>query len=253
MVFIQAFILGIIQGLTEFLPVSSSAHLILIPSFLGWPEHTLFFDTSLHLGTALAVLIYFAKDWVKLIKDRKFLLKLLIGVFPAGIIGFLFDGFVEKNLRSTSVILITLIIGTAVMFLSEKILNRAKFLKKEISLKDSLFIGSMQVLALFPGMSRSGMTVSGGFFRKIEKEEALKFSFYLATPLIFAAAFYNFAKSYILYGNLEFLDGGFAVGFLTSFAVGLFAIKFMIEYIRRKGFGVFIAYRLFLVLLILFL
>jgi len=253
MLLIQAIILGIIQGLTEFLPVSSSAHLILVPQIFNWPAHSLFFDTSLHLGTAFAVIVYFAKDWLKIIKDRNYLLKILVGIIPAGILGFLFSDFIESNTRSLSIIAIALLVGTAIMVLSEKSLKRVKNPKIAVNLKDSLFIGVMQVLALFPGMSRSSMTISGGFLRGIKKEYAVKFSFYLSAPIIFAAACYSFIKSYKLYGSIGFLNGSFAIGVLTSFLVGLFAIKFMIEYIRSKGFGVFIIYRALLALLILFL
>ncbi|OIP97637.1 hypothetical protein AUJ94_02015 [bacterium CG2_30_40_12] len=250
MVLMQAIVLGIVQGLTEFLPVSSSAHLILVPKLFNWQEHTLFFDTALHLGTACAVIVYFAKDWLRIVKNKNYVLKVLIGIFPAGILGFLFSDFIEVETRSISIISITLIAGTAVMLFSEKIFKQATSLKTNVSIRDSLFIGVMQMLAILPGMSRSGMTISGGFLRKIKKDEAVKFSFYLATPIIFGAAIYSFIKSFKNFGGLGFLESSFAVGFITSFVIGLLTIRFMIEYIRKRGFRIFLIYRLLLALFI---
>jgi len=247
----QAVILGIVQGLTEFLPVSSSAHLLFVPKLFNWPEHTLFFDTALHLGTALAVILYFLRDWINILKNGKDLTKIIIGIIPAGLAGFLFSSYIEMNVRSLLVVSFTLIAGTLIMLFAEKYVRGKGSLKEKVSLTDSIFIGLMQVLALVPGMSRSGMTISGGFFRRIKKEEVVKFSFYLSAPIIFAAAAFSFIKSYKAAGNFDFLDGSFAIGFVMSFLTGLFAIKFMLAYIDKKGFGVFIWYRLFLALLVL--
>lgn len=249
----QSILLGVVQGLTEFLPVSSSAHLILVPKLFGLPNQTLFFDTALHTGTAFAVILYFIKDWIRIVQDRKYLLKILVGVLPAGIVGFLFNDYFEKNVRSLSIIILTLIIGTIVMAFSEKVLEKEKDTKTDINLKDSFFIGLMQVLALFPGMSRSGMTISGGFLRKIKKEYAVRFSFYLSAPIIFAAALFNFLKSFKIADNFGFLDSTFVFGFIASFLVGLLAIKFMLKYIGNKGFKLFIIYRVLLALLLIIL
>jgi len=251
MIFIQSLILGIVQGLTEFLPISSSAHLILVPKFLKWEEHTLFFDTALHLGTALAVLLYFWKDWLGMLKNKRLLTVIVVGTIPAGIAGLIFNDFIESSFRVLPLIALAMLVGTIVMELSERYSGNAKSAKKEVLLKDSIVIGLMQVLALMPGMSRSGMTISGGFFRKLEREVALKFSFYLSMPIIIAAASLNFLKSYQKDPSLGFLDMSFLVGLLTSFIVGFLSIKFMLSYIKRKGFGIFIFYRIFLVVLIL--
>lgn len=251
MILSQSIILGIVQGLTEFLPISSSAHLILVPQFLKWEEHTLFFDTALHLGTGLAVILYFWRDWAGLLKNKKLLTAIVVGTIPAGIAGLIFNDLIESGFRALPLTALAVLIGTVIMELSEKYLSSAKDTKAEVSIKDSLLIGFMQMLALVPGMSRSGMTISGGFFRKIDKEAALKFSFYLSAPIIIAAAALNFIKSYQRDQSLSFLDLNFVVGLLIAFIVGLLSIKFMLSYIRRRGFGIFILYRILLVGLIL--
>jgi len=251
MILYQAAVLGIVQGLTEFLPVSSSAHLILFPYFLGWQPHPLVFDTSLHLGTALAIVLYFWRDWLDMIKNRKTLALVIIGVIPAGIFGVLFGDYIEEQFRSPLLIAFALVLGTAVMEISVKYLNSLKSVQKGISAKDSLFIGFMQILALAPGMSRSGMTISGGFFRRIEKDLSVKFSFYLAAPIVVGAGLFSLLKSYKLNHTLCFVDLSFLLGFMMAFIVGFASIKFLIDYMKKHGFGIFIWYRLILATLVL--
>ncbi len=251
MTIIQSLVLGIIQGLTEFLPISSSAHLILVPKLLKWPEHSLIFDTSLHLGTTLAVILYFWRDWIRILKDKFFLFTIILGSIPAGLAGFFLGDIIEKNFRSQTSIAAFFLFGTIIMGISELYLKHAKKRRAGVYIKDSLYIGLMQILALLPGMSRSGMTISGGFFRKLERETATKFSFYLSAPIIITAAFFSFIKGFKATGNLSFFDLSFFSGFVTSFIIGFFSIKFMLSYIKRKGFGIFIFYRILLVVLIL--
>jgi len=179
---LEPIILGIVQGLTEFLPVSSTAHLILFPWFFNWGGQldTLTFDIALHAGTLLALLLCFWKDWLILLtKDHKMLGMIILASVPAGIAGFLLNNFVEENLRSPHIISISLVIIGIFMLISEK-RARNRTMNK-IDLSDAVSIGIAQALALIPGVSRSGITISTGIFRGIERSDSARFSFLLST------------------------------------------------------------------------
>src|SRR3989304_1512454 len=200
---IHAIILGSVQGLTEFLPISSSGHLIVFPHVFGWIQQPLAFDTTLHLGTAVALVVYFFKDLLKIISgfvrdvwnfedefskfshDGKLGLYILLGSVPAGVIGFLFNDKIESVFRTVEYVVLFLILGSALMLFAGRLWKWEK--KKKVGYLESLVIGLFQSLALLPGISRSGSTISGGMLFGLNREEAAKFSFLLSIPLIVIA------------------------------------------------------------------
>ncbi len=248
----EAVVLGIVQGATEFLPVSSSGHLIVLPEIFGWENHALVFDTTLHLGTSLAVLIYFWKDLLEIIKQpKKWWLVIFLGILPAGLIGFFFNDFLESYFRDVSYVVVFLILGSILMMVGEivpKYLSWKKDLKK-LGLLGSLKIGLFQALALLPGFSRSGSTIAGGMLTGLNRKEAAKFSFLLSIPLVWAAGFYEFIQISVSAVSLDLVP--IVVGFLASFITGFLCIKFFMRFVKERSLWVFIFYRIVLAVLLL--
>lgn len=263
----QVLILSFVQGIAEFLPISSSGHLILIPKFFNWIDQGLVFDTMMHLATLLAVIVFFRKKIflllksffsrsrdLEIIKNKKLAYFILIAIVPAGLAGFLFEDSIELYFRSATLVAINLIFWALILFLADKYnskLNNKKDILK-ISWKDSVFIGLAQVLALIPGTSRSGITISAGLFNKIKKEDAIEFSFLISIPLIAGAGLLQLIDLFKNgLGNISFflLFLGFSVAFLS----GLLAIKFLLEIIKRWSFLPFVIYRIILAIIILIL
>ncbi|MEP7003684.1 MAG: undecaprenyl-diphosphatase UppP [Chloroflexota bacterium] len=250
-----AVILGLVQGLTEFLPVSSTAHLILVSGALGLdPEKFgLSFDVALHLGTALAVLLYFAGTWIGLVKDvfaRRWQMPLLVivGTLPAAIAGVLFESTVSTALRAPIWIVAGLIIGSVIFMLAERAATQRRAMT-ELSLGDALIMGAAQAVALLPGISRSGITISTGLFRGLRREDATRFSFLLATPVILGAGaktLLDARKAAELFSAPDVL----AAGFIVSFVSGLAAVAFMVRFLRTNSLNWFVAYRLALAALV---
>jgi undecaprenyl-diphosphatase len=238
----EAIILGIVQGLTEFLPISSTAHLILFPWFLNWRGeiNTLTFDVALHAGTLLALILFFWRDWLELIfkKQRLFGLIILASI-PAGVAGFLLNDIVENNLRKPLVISIMLIAVGILMLVAERT-NKHKGLEKT-GLKDSLIIGIAQAIAIIPGVSRSGITISAGLFRGFEREASARFSFLLSTPLIAGATALHLKEALISQTNHDFRL--FFAGIITSFITGFIAIKFLLKFLKKNPLNLFVYYR----------
>lgn len=248
----QALILGIIQGLTELLPISSSAHLQLIPWIFQWniPES---FDVALHAGTLLAIAIFFFKDWIQLIKGgyKKVVKKedstegrmfwyIVIATIPAGILSLvldkvtevLFDGRLELKMLVISISLI--VMGIILYVVDKKAKSTVKL--EEINLKQSVLIGiSQAIAAAFPGVSRSGITMTVARGLGVAREPAARYSFLLSTPIVFAATLYKF-KDFVF-------DLPFVVGVLASFIVGLLVIKFLLKYLQKGSFKIFAIYR----------
>jgi undecaprenyl-diphosphatase len=255
---VQVVVLALIQGITEFLPVSSTAHLIVAPWLLGWQDPGLTFDVALHVGTLVAVVAYFFRTWLQIIlhgfgirygndemlrQNPRLLWLLAAGTIPAGVIGFLFEKQAESTLRSPILIGAMMILIGVVMWIGERVGSRQRDLGA-ISFTDSLAIGSAQALAVVPGVSRSGITITAGLFRNLDRVAAARFSFLLATPIIAGAA----AKK--LYDVLK--HGGipvemhipFAVGILVSGISGLAVIAFFLRYLQRHSLNFFIYYRI---------
>ena len=262
----QALILGIVQGLTEFLPISSSAHLILFPWFFGWTDtlvDTLSFDVALHAGTLVAILWYFWSDWIELIRgflrilgkrrvvgaNERLILYIILATIPAALAGLFLEKTVAETFRNPLLISLPLIAFSFLMIYAEKRPNPARPLNK-ITLRDSILIGVAQAVALLPGVSRSGITITAGLFRGYEREAATRFSFLLSTPAIAGAATLHLRH---IFSGPGFQDGHiFAIGFFSSAVSGYLAIAFLMKYLRRHTLNVFAGYRLLLAAFIIF-
>jgi undecaprenyl-diphosphatase len=246
-----AALLGIVQGLTEFLPVSSTGHLILVTDLLKLdPERFgLSFDVALHLGTALAVLLYFARTWIELVaglfRGRWRLPALVVlGTAPAAIAGVLFQSAIEREMRGPLVIAGGLIVGS-VLFVAAEAIARQRRLMTDVRVTDALVIGIAQAIALIPGISRSGITISAGLARELRREDATRFAFLLATPVILGAGaktLLDARKAAELFAQPDVL----AVGFALSFLSGLGAVAFMVRFLRGHSLNWFVGYRLVL-------
>ena len=258
---IHAIILGIVQGLTEFLPVSSSAHLNVFPWIFGWEEISESFDVALHLGTLLAICIFFFKDWINLIKggfnqvvkkekslDGKIFWYLVIATIPAGIASLILDKVSDKivdgNLDIEMILIaVALIIMGIILYIVDK-KSKSEVSYEDITLKQSVLVGLSQALAAaFPGVSRSGITMTIARLLKIDRESAAKFSFLLATPIVAAAVLVDITEFVI---SIPFI-----VGILFSFISGLIVIKFLMEYLKKGSFKVFAIYRIIFGLIII--
>lgn len=261
---IQSIILGIIQGLTEFLPISSSGHLVLAQNLFGFKEAGLSFDVALHLGTFLALVLFFWRDWWKLFKafgrslkqwnfkndsQQRLFYFLIIASIPGALFGALLEKQAETIFRSTYLVLINLTIIAILFLIVEKVAKKARNLK-QATLKDSLIIGFSQALAIIPGVSRSGITISAGLFSGLKREAAARFSFLLATPIIFGAGLMHISKIYEQ-GNNSTGWLNIVTGALTSFFVSYLCIKYLLRYLRNHTLNVFAYYRFLLVLMII--
>lgn len=266
---LQALILGIVQGLTELLPISSSAHLNLFPWIFGWDEISASFDVALHIGTLFAIVIFFYKDWIELIKggykqvvkkekstEGKIFWYIVISTIPTAILCLILDkiseivieklalGFnIEEKMVEILLISIALIVMGIILYIVDK-KSKSKVEYKDITLKQSLLISMSQALAAaFPGVSRSGITMTVGRGMGLERESVAKYSFLLSTPIVAAAAIYEL-KHFVF--NLPFV-----IGVLASFIVGLIVIKFLLNYLKKGSFKVFAIYRIILGLIII--
>ena len=260
----QAIVLAIVQGFTEFLPVSSSAHLFLVPWILGWPDQGLDFDIALHIGTLFAVLTYFFQDWLQILaqgfgldfgsdpelkKTPRLLWYLVLASVPAGLIGLKFKDSIETSLRNPFLMGTMLILIGILLWIAERYSSRNKDIS-EVSLTDTLLIGTSQALALIPGTSRSGITISTGLFRGLTHSAAARFSFLLSTPIIAASGLksvYDLKK----HGVAPEMVTPFVIGITVSGIVGLGVIAFFLRIIRSHGLRPFIAYRIIFGILVI--
>lgn len=262
MTIIQTIILGVIQGLTEFLPISSSAHLNLFPWLLKWQSMPDSFDVALHVGTLLAIVVYFFKDWIKLIvggykqvvkkektTEGKIFWQLVIATIPAGILSLILDKISSKiigdnlNLKMILIAIALIVMGILLYWVDKNSKSIVKY--EKITLKQSILIGISQALAAaFPGVSRSGITMTVARWLKIDRESAAKYSFLLATPITAAAVIFSL-------GDLVLTSLSFWIGVVTSFIVGILVIKFLLNYLRKGSFKVFAIYRIIIGLIII--
>lgn len=257
---LQAIILGIVQGASEFLPISSSGHLILVPKLFGWTGvvDSLSFDVALHFATSVAVIVYFWSDWLRLIRaflanfpkgidsiwkntDSRLFVLLVVGSLPAAIFGYLFQDFVEEKVRNSVLVASLLIIFALVLLVAEKIGKKNRS-QNSLGLLDSLLIGVAQAVAIFPGVSRSGITISTGLFQGLTRAEAAKFSFMLSTPIILGAALLR--SKDILAGADNGSIAVFVAGFIAAAVSSWLAIKILLAFVQRRGFMVFVIYRI---------
>jgi undecaprenyl-diphosphatase len=264
----QAIVLAVVQGLTEFLPVSSTAHLWLIPWIFNWKDPGLTYDVALHAGTLVAVLLYFWRYWLEMIKmvlgmsegsagtpanegsfallgeNRKLLWFLVIATIPGGIAGVLFERAADEQLRSPLIVGTALLVVGLVMWAGERMGNREKSLG-QIGLVDSIVVGVAQAFAVIPGVSRSGSTMAAGLFRGMNRETAARFSFLLATPLVAGACLKKGLEIHH-HGLPADMRMPFLVGIVVSALVGYAVIAVLIRYLERRTFTIFVVYRVIL-------
>lgn len=271
----QSIILGIVQGLSEFLPVSSSGHLLMLPIILNWQSPPLVFDVVLHIGTALALIIYFFNDLKSILvsflkdlvsnnlkiskysKDSKLGIYILIGSIPAGVIGFFTQDIIENTFHTgisidLLYVSVFLLLGSILMYVSEKYFasKHTKNNSDTLTYSKSFLVGLFQALALLPGVSRSGSTISGGMVFGLSREKAARFSFLLSVPIVVIAGVFKMYSSYTQLVSL----GAMVVlgGVLSSFVVGVICIKFLLSYLKTHSIYLFIFYRLVISLLLIF-
>lgn len=266
---LQALILGIVQGLTELLPISSSAHLNLFPWICGWNEISPSFDVALHIGTLFAIVLFFFKDWVNLIKggynqvvkkkkstDGKIFWYIVISTIPTGILCLVLDKLSEKIMEKLAttfsieekmvemfMIAIALIVMGIILYIVDK-KAKSEIEYKDITLKQSLWIAMSQAIAAaFPGVSRSGITMTVGRGMDLKRESVAKYSFLLSTPVVAAAALVDL-KDFVF-------SPAFFIGIFASFIVGVLVIKFLLNYLQKGSFKVFAIYRVILGLFVI--
>jgi undecaprenyl-diphosphatase len=274
---LQAIVLGIVQGLTEFIPISSSAHLIIVPWLFRWSDPGLAFDIALHLGTLVALLWFFWADWVRLIRagvasiierkignnsDRRLAWFIVIGTIPGGIAGFLGESKIEElfhqpnaphTLEAMIAMAIIIVLLGAALFIAERIAQHLRGLN-QITLNDAIVIGLSQALAIFPGVSRSGSTITAGLALGLQRETAARFSFLLSAPIMLGAGL----KS-LLDIHRELATGAmvqsdlliFAIGFVVAAATGYLCVKFLLKFLQKNSTDIFVYYRWLLAILII--
>ena len=255
---LQVIVLAVVQGLTEFLPVSSTAHLYLTSWLLGWHTEALDFDIALHIGTLLAIVLYFFRDWLQILaqgfgmrygrdeelkQNRMMLWLLAVATIPVGVLGFVFNKQAETTWRNPFVMGVMLVAVGVVMWLAE----RAGRMRRDLSslnLPDSVVIGLAQALSIVPGTSRSGITISAGLYRDFDRPSAARFSFLLSAPAIAAAAGKALHDMHQHGGLHAILNAPFVVGVAVSALTGCAVIAWFLHYLRRSSLLPFVYYRI---------
>jgi len=260
---LQSIILGAIQGITEFFPVSSTAHLVLLPWFFSWTDQGLPFNVALHMGSLIAIIYYFWRDWILIIKEflqsvlkgsfegrpnGKTGLYLVIATVPGALAGLLFEEYAAGLLRHPLSIAFSLSFFGVVLYFSDRVSKKNKTVG-EMNIVDCIIIGLSQALAIIPGVSRAGITITGAMFRNLNREEAAKFSFLLGAPLIAGAGV--FEARHLEYSAV--MSVPFIAGVLASAVFAFLAIKYLLRFVRKSSYTVFVIYRLGLAVLIVFL
>ena len=254
---LQTIILGLIQGLTEFLPISSSAHLIFIPNIFGWEQRGLAFDVATHLGTLSAVILYYRYELLKIAQDSiqfkltnnsKLGLYIILATIPVGIAGILFEKVIDQYLRNNLVIAVSTMVFGIVLFLADYY-NKKLSKHSELNIYNSLVIGLAQALALIPGSSRSGLTLSAGLLTKLDRLAAAKFSFLLSIPVIVIAGMLQVYKLFFHGLKINLLET--SLGFVVAAISGYLCINVFLKLIQRVGLLPFVIYRIILGLTLL--
>lgn len=241
---IEIFILSIVQGITEFLPISSSSHLILISEYLSFENQSLSIDVSLHIGSFIAVLSYFYKEIVNFYENKILFLKIIISSLPVMLVGFLMIKFnYMDKIRNIETIAWTTIIFGILLFISDKF-KLEKNIKENLNYKSVVFIGLLQILSLIPGVSRSGIAITAARFLNFKRVDAAKISFLLSIPILAAVSFYGF-KNILLSGDPIFTKFNL-ISILLSFLISLLTIKFLLSFINKFNLNFFVYYRVFL-------
>jgi undecaprenyl-diphosphatase len=265
---VQAVIMGIVQGFTEFLPISSSGHLIIVPFLFGWTDPfitSLAFSVMLHIGTLTALLVYFRADWFRLVPagfaaardrsfradpDRRLAWLLIAATIPAAIVGFLLDDLIETAFREIGLVAVTLVGGAVILWLADRWGGRTKDVG-DVTFPLAIGIGAAQALALVPGISRSGISISAARFAGLKREAAARFSFLMATPITAGAAIFEIRK--LMAGDVAVGVSAAppVAGMLAAFVSGMVAIGFLLRYLRTRSLNIFVAYRLVLAAIVI--
>ena len=264
---LQALVMGIAQGLTEFLPISSSGHLILVPYLFGWDDPfltSLAFSVVLHVGTLAALLVYFRADWLRIVPaffallrdrsfrddpDRRLAFLLALSTLPAALVAFLLNDVVETAVRQPGLVAVMLVVGAAILWLADRWGPRTHAMDRLTS-RGAVGIGLAQALALIPGVSRSGISMSAALFAGLDRADAARYSFLMATPITAMAIAYESLK--IVRGEVVGAEPGvLIVGIAASFVSGILAIAVLLRYLQTNSFNVFVVYRLVLAAVIL--
>jgi undecaprenyl-diphosphatase len=258
---IQALIMGLAQGLTEFIPVSSSGHLILIPWLFGWKDpfiDSVLFSVTLHMGTLLALLIYFWRDWARLIPaglatlrdrsfkgdpDRKMAWLIVTATIPAVLVGPLLDSTIEAAVRKPAQVALMLCVGAAILWLADRWGSKSRELGT-LTFRGALGIGLAQVLALVPGISRSGISISAGLFQGLTREAAARFSFLMATPVVAGAGFWEARKLLTHDVGVNPSAHLALIGFVAAAVSGMLAVHFMLQFLKQRSVNLFVVYRI---------
>jgi undecaprenyl-diphosphatase len=264
---VQAVVLGLVQGLTEFLPVSSSGHLIVVPALLGWHDpfiDSLAFSVMLHIATLLALLVYFRADWLRLIpaglaairerslgddRDRRLAWLLAVATIPAVIVGVALNDAIETVFREPRLVAVTLVLGAAILFIADRVGSHNKSVQS-ITFPVAAGIGAAQALALLPGVSRSGISISAGLFAGLDRESAARFAFLMATPITAGAGLWELRKIVGGEAGVDLPLVPLVAGMIAALVSGLLAIAVLLRYLRTHGLGVFVVYRLALAALV---
>src|SRR3954447_17598246 len=269
----QALVMGIVQGLTEFLPISSSGHLVLVPYVMGWTDPfitSLEFSVLLNIGTLAALLLYFATDWLRLVPaglavlrdrsfrgdpDRRLAWLLVATTIPAALVGYLFNDVIDAQFHGTgpgtaALVAAMLVVGAAIMWAADRWGSQTRQIDA-VSFPVALAIGVAQALALIPGISRSGVSISAGRIAGLDREHAARFSFLMAAPIILGATLFEVRKLVTGDTGVPVSVGPLLVGMVASFVAGILAIRFLLGYLRSHSLTVFVVYRLVLAACIL--
>jgi undecaprenyl-diphosphatase len=263
---LKAVLLGVVQGLTEFLPVSSTAHLRIIPSFFGWGDIGASYTAVIQVGTMIAIIMYFWKELTAMTrsflgslrskdfrsKDTKLFIMIMIGTIPIVIFGFLLKDFIRNEFRNMYIVAGSLIFFSVILFIADRY-TKKKVSMDSLTYKDSIIVGFFQALALIPGASRSGSTISGAFFRNMTREDAARFSFLLSIPAVLLSGMYELfsQRESLLAGDSAVLS--LVIATVVSGVVGYWSIWFLIAFIKKHSLTVFVVYRILFGLLIIIL
>ena len=257
---LQAAIMGIVQGLTEFLPVSSSGHLVIVPYLFGWDDPfitSLAFSVMLHLGTLVALLVYFRADWIRLVPagfaairdrslrsdpDRTLAWLLVAATVPAALAGFLLNDLIETQFRSVLLVAGMLVVGGIVLWLADRFGARTREVE-DVTFPIAIGIGAAQALALVPGISRSGISISAGRLAGLDRAAAARFAFLMATPITAGAIVFETRKLITGEAGVDVAIAPLVVGMIAALVSGFAAIHFMLRYLRTRSLTVFVIYR----------
>ncbi|MFL2883438.1 MAG: undecaprenyl-diphosphate phosphatase [Pelagibacteraceae bacterium] len=246
---IEIFILSIIQGITEFIPISSSSHLILISNFLEFNNQSLSVDISLHIGSFLAVIFFFKNDIFNFVKNKELFLKILISSLPVMVIGFFLVNFnLIDQLRSIKIIGLTTLIFGILLYFSDKF-ERKNIIEKDFNYKSAMIIGILQVLSLIPGVSRSGISITAARFLKFDRVDSAKISFLLSIPTLAAVSLFGIID--LVSNNNLNLSLYNILSIILSFIFSLITIKFFLNFLKKFSLKVFVIYRVFVGLMII--